>query len=200
MLFRSGGVDNGAAIANGFLGIYACFNPNIAVSPTNPMLIGKMESSAILPAAYGGLYMPAGYTASALVSVAPISATAGQFAPFLQPDRYVDYVGINMLTGSSAVGGPTARPSTGFPYSAKFVSGVNQVGSTAASAISQILYPTSAGNVGGGTATNTLNVAANTAQGLPFRVAILTPQTVYQKTVNSAGTPSFTIIVNSYEF
>ncbi|MGB8922832.1 MAG: hypothetical protein WCC61_15150 [Pseudomonas sp.] len=192
-----GGMDNGGATANGFLGIYACFNPNIAVSPTNPMLIGKMEASAILPAAYGGLYMPAGYTASALVSVAPISAAAGQFAPFFQVDRTVDYLGVGVLTSSTAVGGPFARASTGFPYSAKFVSGFNQAGSSAASSVSQVLTSVSNSAIGGQFNTATL---PGGSVAVPFRVAISVPQTIYQTASSTGGIPSFTISVKNYEF
>lgn len=193
----AGGVDNGSATANGFLGIYACFNPNIAVSPTNPMLIGQMEAAAILPAAYGGLYMPVGYTASALISVAPISATAGQFAPFFQLDRWVEYAGVSVLTGSTAVGGPFARASAALPYSAKFLSGFNQCGSSTTSSVSQILTSVNSSNIGGQFNTGTLP-GGSTA--IPFRVSISVPQTIYQTASSTAGIPSFTISVKAYEF
>ncbi len=192
-----GGMDNGAATANGFLGIYACFNPTIPVSATNPMLIGRMEAGSFLPAAYAGSFMPAGYTASALVSVAPISAAAGQFAPFFQVDRTVDYLGVGILTSSTAVGGPFARASTGFPYSAKFVSGFNQAGSSAASSVSQVLTSVSNSAIGGQFNTATL---PGGSVAIPFRVAISVPQTIYQTASSTGGIPSFTISVKNYEF
>lgn len=193
-----GGVDNGAAAANGFLGIYACFNPNIAVSPTNPMLIGQMEAAAVFTPAYSGLYMPAGYTASALVSVAPISGTAGQFAIFFQLDRYIDYLGVGVLTSSSAIVSGVPRGSPGFPYSAKFAGGFNQVGNSSAAAVSQILTATAVTTLGG--QFSTCNVTAGSSQAVPFRVAIATPQTIFQTTSSSGGTASFTISVKNYEF
>lgn len=193
-----GGIDTGTATANGFVGIYVIYNPNAAISSTNPALLATMEAAAVLPTIYGGANMPSGYTASALISVAPISGTTGQFAQFLQVDRSVDYLGTSVLTGSSAIVSAQARPSTGFPYSARFVSGFNQVGSSAGSAVSQVLLPTATGAIGG--QFNSTNVAAGSSQAIPFRVAISTPQNIYQTTLNSAGTPSFTISVKNYEF
>jgi hypothetical protein len=190
----AGGIDTGTATANGFVGIYAIYNPTTQVSA----LLATMEASAVLPSVYGGANMPAGYTASALISVAPISATAGQFAQFFQLDRSVDYSGAGILTGSTFVGGPTARPSTAFPYSAKFVSGFNQVGNSAVSAVSQIITSTIVGTLGG--QFNTCNLTAGSSQAVPFRVAISTPQNVYQTTTSTAGTASFTINAKNYEF
>ena len=141
--------------------------------------------------------MPSGYTCSALVSVAPISGSVGQFAEFFQIGNSVDYLGATLISGSGFTGS-TIRGSAGIPYNAKFVSGINQVGSSAASAISQRINPTATGAVGG--QVNTLNVAAGTSQAIPFRVVISTPQNVYQVALNGAGTPSFTIVVNNYEF
>lgn len=189
----AGGMDTGTATASGFLGIYAIYNPATQTSA----LLGKMESGAVLPAVYGGANMPSGYTYSALVSVAPISGTVGQFAEFFQIGNNIDYQGATVISGSGFTGS-TIRGSAGIPYNAKFVSGINQVGSSAASAISQRINPTATGAVGG--QVNTLNVAAGTSQAIPFRVAISTPQNVYQVAINSAGTPSFTIVVSNYEF
>lgn len=190
----AGGMDTGTATANGFLGVYAIYNPVTQVSA----LLATMESAAILPRIYGGANMPSGYTASALVSVAPIHTVAGSFAQFYQVGNSVDYLGVGVLTASSAIVTAQARPSTGFPYSAKFVGGFNQVSSSATSAISQVLLPTAVGAVGG--QFNTTNVVTGGSQALPFRVAISTPQVIYQTTSNSAGTPGFTISVKNYEF
>jgi hypothetical protein len=189
----AGGMDTGTATANGFVGIYAIYNPTTQVSA----LLAMMEASAILPIVYGGANMPAGYTASALISVAPISATAGQFAPFFQLDRSVDYAGASVLSGSTAIVTGQARASTSIPYSARYVAGFNQVGSTALSGISQIITSTALSTVGGQFNTSTVN---GSSQAIPFRVAISLPQTIYQTTTNTAGVPSFTISVKAYEF
>jgi len=193
-----GGIDTGTATANGFVGIYVIYNPNAATSSTNPALLATMETAAVLPTIYGGANMPSGYTASALISVAPISGTTGQFAQFYQIDKHVDYLGASVLTGSSSVVTAAARPSSAIPYSAKFVGGFNQVGSSSASAVSQILFPTASGVIGG--QFNTTNVTAGSSQAVPFWVGISLPQNIYQTTTNSAGTASFTISVKSYEF
>lgn len=193
-----GGIDTGTATANGFVGIYVIYNPSAAISSTNPALLATMEAAAVLPTIYGGANMPSGYTASALISVAPISATIGQFSPFFQLDHAVDYLGVGVLTGSTAIVTGQARGSTSIPYSAKFVSGFNQIASSAVAAVSQSLWSTPAANIGG--QFNTANMAAGTSQAIPFRVAISVPQNIYQTTSGSSGTPTFTISVKGYEF
>ncbi|WP_315809506.1 hypothetical protein [Pseudomonas sp. C9-3] len=190
----AGGMDTGTAPANGFVGIYLIYNPVSGASA----LLAVNATSVAAPSIYGGANMPSGYTASALVSVAPISVIAGQFAPFLQIDRAVDYAGISVLTGSSAVTANTPRTSTGIPLNAKAVSGFNQIGSALASAVSQQLCSTSNNALGG--QFNTQNVAAGSSCAIPFRLILSVPQTIYQTSANSAGTPSFTISVKNYEF
>jgi len=189
-----GGMDTGTATANGFVGIYAIYNPTTQVSA----LLATMEGGSALASVYIGANMPAGFTASALISVAPISGTIGQFASFFQLGRSVDYLGASVLTASASIVTAAARGSLSIPISATFVSGFNQVGSSAACAISQALYPTSTGTIGG--QFNTANIPAGSSQAVPFRVAIALPQNIYQTTSCSAGTPSFTIAVKSYEF
>lgn len=71
----AGGMDTGPAPANGFVAIYACFNPLLPLSSTNPMLMGKDATSVKATEVYSGVFMPEGYTASALVSIVPINAS-----------------------------------------------------------------------------------------------------------------------------
>lgn len=79
----AGGMDTGTAPANGFVAIYAIYNPVSGASA----LLGVNATSAKAPEVYGGVNMPAGYTASALLTVAPVHTTAGQFAVFSQYGR-----------------------------------------------------------------------------------------------------------------
>ncbi|WP_447781019.1 hypothetical protein [Pseudomonas plecoglossicida] len=190
----AGGMDTGTATANGFVAIYAIYNPATGASA----LLAANANSAVAPEVYGGANMPAGYTASALVSIAPISGTAGQFAPFFQLDRSVDYQGGNLITGSSTTGNNLPTFSTLIPINAKFVSGTNQIGSNAASAVTQTLSSTANNLVGG--QFNAQNLASGTSSAVPFRLSISVPQTIYRTTGSPSGTPSFTIIVRSYEF
>jgi phage-related tail fiber protein len=61
----AGGMDVGVAPALGSVGIYVIYNPVLRIAK----LLGVNASSTLIPEVYSGAYMPAGYTASALVSV-----------------------------------------------------------------------------------------------------------------------------------
>lgn len=61
----AGGMDTGAAPASGWVAIYLIYNPTTDTSA----LLAQNATSIIAPTVYGGANMPAGYTASALVSV-----------------------------------------------------------------------------------------------------------------------------------
>lgn len=190
----AGGMDTGTATASGFVAIYAIYNPTTGASA----LLAANANSAAAPEIYGGANMPAGYTASALVSIAPISSTAGQFAPFFQLGRSVDYQGGNVITGSSAVVTNTARLASFIPMNAKAVSGFNQIGNTSAVSVSQVVCSTANNSLGG--QFNTQNIAAGTASAIPFKIPVSVPQTIYQTTSSGGGTASFTIAVRSYDF
>ncbi|WP_168794685.1 hypothetical protein [Paraburkholderia aromaticivorans] len=187
-----GGVVGTTPAASGFAAIYAATGPSVSLKA-----FATDATATKAQEVYTGT-LPPGYTASQLIGIAPISATVGQFAPFAQTDRRVDWAGGNVLTGSTFVGGPTARTSTSIPLNARFVGGFNQIGNSAASAMSQTLASTGINNMGGQYCT--YNIAAGTSIAIPFRVAVTAPQTIYQQTTNSAGTPGFTISVNSFDF
>lgn len=61
----AGGMDTGAAPASGWVAIYLIYNPTTNTSA----LLGVNTTTVVAPTVYGGENMPAGYTASALVSV-----------------------------------------------------------------------------------------------------------------------------------
>lgn len=91
-----GGMDTGTVPANGFVALYAIYNPTTQISA----LLAVNASSVVAPEVYGGSNMPAGYTASALVSVLPTSSS--QLAPVIQQGRRVSIVGASILSGSGA--------------------------------------------------------------------------------------------------
>jgi phage-related tail fiber protein len=61
----AGGMDTGIAPASGSVGIYVIYNPELRVAK----LLGINATSSSAPDVYAGTSMPAGYSASALVSV-----------------------------------------------------------------------------------------------------------------------------------
>ncbi|CCV46736.1 hypothetical protein RSF51_000805 [Yersinia enterocolitica] len=92
----AGGMDTGTVPTNGFVGLYAIYNPTTQISA----LLAVNASSVVAPEVYGGSNMPAGYTASALVSVLPTSSS--QLASVIQQGRRVSIVGASILSGSGA--------------------------------------------------------------------------------------------------
>lgn len=91
----AGGMDTGAVPANGFVALYAIYNPTTQISA----LLAVNASLVVAPEVYGGSNMPAGYTASALVAVLPV--TTARFAPFIHQGRKVSIIGASILSGSS---------------------------------------------------------------------------------------------------
>jgi hypothetical protein len=190
----AGGMDTGSAPASSFVGIYAAFNPTTGART----LFAQSANGVKLPEVYGGSNIPAGYTASALVSVVPTNASS-QFAPVFQADRSVSFAASNVLTSSAVVNAsPTIVNALIVPMNAKVVGGFIQAGSTAASAVGIAVYPTSV-SIGG--KIMAANVGAGQSQAVPFeRLPISTPQRLFYTSSNGTGTPAFTISLDSYDF
>lgn len=188
------GFDTGTAPANGFAAVYWMYNPTTGVLGT----LSTNATSVKAPEIYAGGAAPSGFTVSALAAVLPLGTVNATYAPFVLTDRKVDFLITTILSSSSFIGVGTARTSTAIPLNARFVGGANNVGSTATSVIQQNLGPASTAALG--LQVNITTVQAGTTLGIPFKCAISTPQTIYQTTANSAGTPSFSISINTYEF
>ncbi|MFM0328164.1 phage tail protein [Paraburkholderia strydomiana] len=196
-----GGMDTGTATANGFLGLYAMYNPSAALSATNPCLVGHMEGASALTTTYTYANAPAGYIASSLVAVVPISAVAGQFAAFNMMDRKVQIVAATVYSNSSASSIPlTSITTTAVPYSAKrFQGSLSLTNSASGSAIFSFY-----GDANGcGVIQFSLNT--QTAGGNLFglsNIEMATPRTVRFSTSINGGSPSFQTIlyISGYEF
>ncbi|ENG6270180.1 hypothetical protein ABU553_004158 [Yersinia enterocolitica] len=110
-----GGMDTGTVPANGFVALYAIYNPTTQISA----LLAVNASSVVAPEVYGGSNMPAGYTASALVSVLPTSSS--QLAPVIQQGRRVSIVGASILSGSGAPSSLAALAITVIPLNTTLI-------------------------------------------------------------------------------
>ncbi|EME3603704.1 hypothetical protein ACROQ8_004756 [Yersinia enterocolitica] len=110
-----GGMDTGTVPANGFVALYAIYNPITQISA----LLAVNASSVVAPEVYGGSNMPAGYTASALVSVLPTSSS--QLAPVIQQGRRVSIVGASILSGSGAPSSLAALAITVIPLNTTLI-------------------------------------------------------------------------------
>ncbi|MBC8997768.1 phage tail protein [Pseudomonas sp. N40(2020)] len=184
-----GAMDVGAAPVNGFVAIYALYNPD----SKSTGIIAVNTTTAIAPKLFAGV-APDGYTFSALLSILPTNASA-QFAVAEQVDRQVFYgtqvlsttVPVLTLTGLSI--------SAAVPLNAKSVSG-NFQGTVSANGYSMALAGSSAA-IG----LQTFIVNFSGAGGGSFLdVPFLSPQTLFYR-LTSAGTFSaFAITTNSYRF
>lgn len=93
----AGGMDTGTAPVNGYVALYAIYNPANGATA----LLAVNATSIAAPPVYGGANMPAGYTASALVSVWGTNAS-GQFQVGYQVDREVHTLPFAILASSVA--------------------------------------------------------------------------------------------------
>lgn len=185
------GMDTGLAPATGYVAIYAIYNPTTLVSG----LLGVDSTSILAPEVYGGANMPAGYTASALVSVLGTNGTR-QFKVAEQQDRKISTGNSTILNNSTIVSSITAlNAAAAVPMNAKSAGGSVTVSSTAATTISIILYDAvSAVSLQGA------SLGISSIYSCSFYAAKLTtPQALYFTTSNSNGTPTFGLSINRYE-
>ena len=98
----AGGMDVGTAPVSGYVALYAIYNPATSISA----LLATNATSAAATQVYSGANMPAGYTASALLTVVATNASS-QMKPVQVRERRVfipsatGYSGSTVLSGSS---------------------------------------------------------------------------------------------------
>lgn len=190
----AGGMDTGLAPVSGFVGLYAIYNP----ATTARALLAVNATSALLPDVYGGANMPAGYTASALISVWPTNAS-GQFAIGTQIDREIATQTNSVLTTSVAqatlialsIGGAVPRNAVScrgeYMATASIAgSGVSGVISGSANEIGRIPLGFTAP-----TAFSGVTIA------FPF-IQVLNAQTIYYRVAISSGALNFMLSINGY--
>lgn len=190
----AGGMDTGSAPASGYVALYAIYNPTTGASA----LLATNATSAVAPNVYGGANLPSGYTASALVSVWPTNGSR-QFVVAYQVDRSISIANNTIFTNSTTTSGYVSVSIAGaVPPNAKAFSGGLQANTSVAAALQFGVAATSApvGIIG-----MIFNSAGNQSSSIPFvKVPISAPQTTYYNATNSTGTPTFTLIVSSYDF
>jgi len=193
-------MDTGSAPASGYVAEYLIYNPNAAISGTNPRLL-YTNAATLQPNVYGGSHMPSGYTASALIGVWPTNAS-GQFPIAFQLDREVFVASVPSGTFTTAL--TNAAVTLAVPLNAKTVSLATQQTTTGASTSYQFAAA-AASPVNGGLASMTQSISVSTASLTTLisngRVALLTPQTTYLTWVETGGTfPQLLIAISSYTF
>lgn len=184
----AGGMNAGSAPANGFVALYAIYNP----SSTASALLAVNTTGSVAPEVCG-VTMPAGYTASALVSV--WRTASSQFVVGQQLDRMVVIFPTPVATGSANITSQEVSLDAAAPRNTKkaFIEGlVNATGS---------------GNT-------TMRVASSTNQlgraqsqvsaalvSLSAWVAVTnTSNYIYLTIATGAASPSYTLYCNGYSF
>jgi hypothetical protein len=185
----AGGMDAGAAPANGFVAIYAIYNPTTAMSD----LLAVNATSVVAPEVYGGANMPAGYEASALVSVWP--TINGLLTIGLQLGRSVSINRRSVLATTTQQGSltPLSLEAT-VPKNANEVSGDVQIGSSVSASLTSGISgsATSIGSI--------FQLSTSTAAQGPYRVSLATPQTIYYLLTAAAGAMNAQVYVSGYAF
>lgn len=195
-----GGMDVGAAPASGFVAVYAIYNPTTGASA----LLAMNATAAKAPEVYGGGYMPAGYVASALVSVWPTNASS-QFVAGYQEDRHFRYMTqVSVLTTATNSANTALSIAGAVPKNAKSIygnAGFYGTASAVGAAMQIQVYPFS------GASWN--SVAYYVAQsatlfqisGTFWDLALPTSQTMYYTTTSSnVSSITFSITIYSYRF
>ena len=190
----AGGMDTGSAPVSGYVALYAIYNPTTQTAA----LLAKNATSAAQPNVYGGANMPAGYTASALVSVWPTNGS-GQFIAAAQQDRIISIPLTQILSGSTQQASFTPLSIAGVvPPNAKGISGLLQAGNSVSSNCTLEL----AGSTGGvgQQGVGAAVTAGNVAQGSFANVPLFTAQTVFYTASATGGTLSSFAGVTGYNF
>lgn len=190
----AGGMDTGAAPASGFVGLYAILNPATGASA----LLAVNATNSLLPIIYGGANMPAGYTASALVSVWPTNAS-GQFAVGIQVEREINIATNTVFTTTATQASLTSFSIAAVvPRNAVTCRCDTTVGSSAAGSGANAVIcgtPFEVGRVAQGSTSPT--AGATTVSSFPH-IPIMNAQTLYYRGSVSGGTFNFVVSISAY--
>lgn len=190
----AGGMDTGSAPVSGNVAIYAIYNPATATSA----LLAINSTAISAPNIYGGANMPAGYTASALVSVW-ITNSSSQLDIGVQYERRISIRLTQQLVTNTQQASATPLTMAVLPLSAKAVSGDLSIGSSLAGTNTSAIGADS--NLTGRQSCSSYGAVANAANICPFpEFNIITPKTIYYTCSAQAGTMVFFIWINGYSF
>lgn len=186
-----GGMDTGVVPATGFVSLYVIYNPTTGTSA----LLAVDTTSITAPEIYGGANMPAGFTASALVSIWRV--VSGKFIVGEQRGRDISIIDVNAVTTTTATSSLTAiSVASAIPKNAKSVAGWAGTESTGSSTVQSVSIAGSVQIVG----MRLIQVNSATAINAPYTLPILTEQTIYYSNETSGTLVSAAIIINEYSF
>nr|WP_233609246.1 phage tail protein [Citrobacter sp. FDAARGOS_156] len=187
----AGGMDTGVVPATGFVALYAIYNPTTSTSA----LLAVDTTSTTAPEIYGGANMPAGFTASALVSIWRVAS--GKFIVGEQRGRDISIIDVNAVTTTTTTSSLTAiSVASAIPKNAKSVAGWAGTQSTGSSTVQSIRIAGSVQIVG----MRLIQVNSATAINAPYTLPILTEQTIYYSNETAGTLVSAAIFINEYSF
>ncbi|MDI9694451.1 hypothetical protein QM312_00850 [Burkholderia cenocepacia] len=184
----AGGMDSGSAPTSGYIAIYAIYNPSTGVSA----LLATNCTGSIAPEVYNAGSMPAGYSASALISVWSTDSN-GRLSVGYQRDRKVAFADILVLTTTAVVNSPASLSiASAVPKNAtrvRFHS--NIISSTTQNVFLNVFTDANqVGGWGGGVVTTNF--------GYVGEMMLATPQTVWYMSGTVSAT--FQLFCGGYEF
>ncbi|WP_261372378.1 phage tail protein [Yersinia mollaretii] len=191
----AGGMDTGTAPATGYVALYAIYNPTSGATA----LLAVNASSVIVPEVYGGANMPAGYTASALVSVWGVASS--QFVVGHQIGRKVNIVSYTTYnTTTPALSYSAMSLALCVPANARIADMQIVVGQTTPNSSVQVYLASTAEGVGAiyVNASANSSSAATTSTNCGYKeFDIIGSQTLYFKMANST-TATYVFICGGY--
>lgn len=187
----AGGMDTGTAPVNGYVALYAIYNPLSGASS----VVAKDATLTAATTTYTGANMPSGYTASALLTVVPTNGSS-QFKVVEVFGRKVKIALATVYSGNASVVNNPISISGAVPLNAIEVSGEQAVGSSALSTLSLTVF-------GGLSAVGQQNLALTVGAGQTVNVnyagvPIITPQVYYFTSSSTAGTPVYFLYISEY--
>jgi hypothetical protein len=181
----AGGMDTGAAPVSGWVAVYAIFNPTTGAQS----ILATTITAVAAPTIYAGAHMPAGYTASALLSVM-LTNSSSLFVIGAQKDHEIYFPARTAATTSTQVSSATAVSLTAIvpPNARTFQAQINVSSNTTVQNPSTTIYAASGGPSGyniqlaGSSNGNSVNVASFSD------FPLLTPQQVWWTATMTGGT------------
>jgi hypothetical protein len=184
-------MDTGTAPVSGWVAIYAIYNPTTSTSA----LLGVNSPNTFMPTIYGGANMPAGYTASALLTVVPTNASS-QFKVCAVRGRKV-YIQLNAAFIGSPVNANTAITTIVPANAIEITNGELIIQSTLSSTMSLTVISQL------GTLLGQQNMSATLSANVPLTgnfgaVPLTVPQNLGIIGNSTAGTPTYSVYVSGY--
>jgi len=188
----AGGMDAGTAPVNGYVALYAIFNPATGVSA----LLATNATSAVMPQIYGAAPYPAGYTASALLTVVPTQG-GGLFKVVTVRGRTVGIVNANAFATAVAVTNSVVSIASIVPPNAVEISGTFSLSASTASNLGLALV-SDTNQISQQNLSLSNMVTGQSIISSYAGVLISTPQQVVVTATVTAGTPSISANISEY--